>query len=149
MATLKQETDELNRRISRMEIRAAEKDKEQNSRDDKAKAMSSLLYRIVDKAQELDTNLDLLATSVVSDMEMTTNALERLTQKMNEVTESCGLENLKEMLDKRKQEMEIEDAMSSDEDETLASFSSYNSTKDKDDGTMPAAIDSLRGMGEE
>ena len=149
MATLKQETDELNRRISRMEIRAAEKDKEQNSRDDKAKAMSSLLYRIVAKAQKLDTNLDLLATSVVSDMEMTTNALERLTQKMNEVTESCGLENLKEMLDKRKQEMEIEDAMSSDEDETLASFSSYNSTKDKDDGTMPAAIDSLRGMGEE
>ena len=41
---------------------------------------------------------------------------------MNEVTESCGLENLKEMLDKRKQEMEIEDTMSSDEDETWPRF---------------------------
>ena len=132
-----------------MEIRAAEKDKEQNSRDDKAKAMSSLLYRIDNKTQELDTNLDLLATSVACDMETTTKALEILTQKMNGVTESCGLENLKEMLDKRKQEMEIEDTMSSGEDGTLASFSSYNSTKDKKDVTMPAVTDSLRGIGEE
>ena len=148
MASLQKETDELKRRLHRMELRAEEKDREQKVRDVKTDAMSSLLYRIYAKAQELDINMELMENTMANGAEMTGEALRETNKQLKEVKTYCGLQSNQEneeLQDEEDDDMDYNEGIS-DVDETLASFSSATKKPSDVIVTMPAEENSLRGM---
>ena len=111
--------------------------------------MSSLLYRLDDKSQENETNLEILSGNVAAEMEITKGAMRIITQKLNEVAVFAGLESVAELVGVEEVDKDMEE-LSSDEDETIGGLTEEEQkTRDTEQKTMPAdKFSCLRGMGD-
>ena len=127
ITTVRSEIEEINRRLSRMNEIENKRKEEEKVRDIKTKAMTSLLYRVDDKAHENEKDIRTLASSMNEDLEVTRGALEILTVKLNEIAVRGGVETIEDMVkDAIIQDIEMKD-------------------EEKKDKPMPAQ-DGLSGM---
>ena len=142
-------TDELKRRLNRLEEKEKEREVIETTKEENLSAMSSLLYRLDDKSQENETNLEILAGNVAAEMEITKGAMRIITQKLNEVAVFAGLESVAELVGVEEADKDMEE-FSSDEDETIGGLTEEEQKKkDTEQKTMPAdKLTSLRGMGD-
>jgi len=142
-------TEELKRRLNRLEEKEKEREVVEKTKEDNLSAMSSLLYRLDDKAQENETNLEILSGNVAAEMEITKGEMRIITQKLNEVAVYVGLESVAELVGAEDADKEMEE-VSSDEDETIGGLTEdEQKIKTNEMKTMPAdKLNSLRGMGD-